>query len=90
MPCTVQPRDVGIVRPYKFLTAPQLRELWWPASSVEAPDRRPVKLFRAGYLERPADLPPRFLPVDVPTKGGGVPRAFVRCRGVQPLIRALL
>jgi hypothetical protein len=36
-PCVVQPRDVGIVRDVrrdKFLMAPQLRELWWPASSV--------------------------------------------------------
>jgi hypothetical protein len=54
-PCTVQPRDVSIVgdvRRYKFLTAPQLRELWWPESSVQAADRRLLKLFRAGYLDR--------------------------------------
>ena len=39
VPCAVQPRDVAIVRDvwrYKFLTAPQLRELWWP-------DARPCK-----------------------------------------------
>lgn len=55
VPCAVQPRDVAIVRDvwrYKFLTAPQLRELWWPSSSVQAADRRLLKLFRAGHLER--------------------------------------
>ena len=55
VPCTVQPRDVGIVadvRRYKFLTAPQLRELWWPSSSMQAADRRLLKLFRAGYVDR--------------------------------------
>jgi hypothetical protein len=55
VPCVIQPRDVTIVsdlRRYKFLTAPQLRELWWPASSVQAADRRLLKLFRAGYLDR--------------------------------------
>jgi hypothetical protein len=54
-PCVVQPRDVSIVadvRRYKFLTAPQLRELWWPDSSVQAADRRLLKLLRAGYLDR--------------------------------------
>jgi hypothetical protein len=51
VPCVVQPRDVTIVgdlRRYKFLTTPQLRELWWPESSVQAADRRLLKLFRAG------------------------------------------
>jgi hypothetical protein len=55
VPCAVQPRDVGIVfdvRRYKFLTAPQLRELWWPDASVQAADRRLLKLYRAGYLDR--------------------------------------
>ena len=55
VPCVVQPRDVSIVadvRRYKFLTAPQLRELWWPESSVQAADRRLLRLFRAGYLDR--------------------------------------
>ena len=53
--CAVQPRDVAIVRDvfrYKFLTAPQLKELWWPDASVQAADRRLLKLFRAGHLER--------------------------------------
>ena len=40
------------VQRYKFLTASQLRELWWPESSVQAADRRLLKLFRAGYLDR--------------------------------------
>jgi protein involved in plasmid replication-relaxation len=55
VPCAVQPRDVAIVfdvRRYKFLTAPQLRELWWPEASVQAADRRLLKLYRAGYLDR--------------------------------------
>jgi hypothetical protein len=34
------------------LTAPQLRALWWPESSAQAADRRLLKLFRAGYLDR--------------------------------------
>jgi hypothetical protein len=54
-PCTVQPRDISVlrdVRRHKFLTAPQLRELWWPQRSIQAADRRLLKLFRAGYLDR--------------------------------------
>jgi hypothetical protein len=53
--CALQPRDVAIIRDvwrYKFLTAPQLRELWWPTASVQAADRRLLKLFRAGHLDR--------------------------------------
>jgi Replication-relaxation len=53
--CAIQPRDIAIVRDvwrHKFLTAPQLRELWWPTASVQAADRRLLKLFRAGHLER--------------------------------------
>jgi hypothetical protein len=53
--CAVQPRDVAIMHDawrYKFLTAPQLRELWWPDRSVQAADRRLLKLFRAGHLDR--------------------------------------
>jgi hypothetical protein len=53
--CAIQPRDIGVLRDawrYKFLTAPQLRELWWASSSVQAADRRLLKLFRGGYLER--------------------------------------
>jgi hypothetical protein len=54
-PCATQPRDVAIIQDvwrYKFLTAPQLRELWWASASVQAADRRLLKLFRAGHLER--------------------------------------
>lgn len=54
-PRALQPRDVAIVRDafrYKFLTAPQLRELHWPMASVQAADRRLLQLFRAGLLER--------------------------------------
>ena len=53
--CALQPRDLAIVRDvwrYKFLTAPQLRELWWPGGIVQAADRRLLKLFRAGHLDR--------------------------------------
>jgi hypothetical protein len=55
VPCAVQPRDVAIMRDvwrYKFLTAPQLRELWWLDRTVQAADRRLLKLFRAGHLDR--------------------------------------
>lgn len=55
VPCAVQPRDVAIVRDvwrYRFLSAPQLFELWWPGRSVRAGQRRLSKLFDAGYLER--------------------------------------
>lgn len=63
-PCAVQPRDVAIVRDvrrYKFLTTPQLHELWWPGASSQAVDRRLLKLFRAGYLERFRPYAPRGL-----------------------------
>lgn len=56
VPCVVQPRDVAIVRDvwrYKFLTAPQLLELWWPGAGATWPGQRRLrKLFDAGYLER--------------------------------------
>src|SRR5690242_19519906 len=55
IPCAVQPRDVAIVRGvwlYKYLTAPQVQELWWPERSLQAADRRLLKLFHAGHLER--------------------------------------
>jgi Replication-relaxation len=54
--CEPQPRDVAIVRDvwrYKFLTAHQILELWWPQSAVAWPGQRRLrKLFDAGYLER--------------------------------------
>lgn len=55
IPCAVQPRDVAIIRDvwrYKFLSAPQILELWWPGRSVRAGQRRLSKLFEAGYLDR--------------------------------------
>jgi hypothetical protein len=53
--CTIQPRDLALiaaVRRHKFLTAPQLLELWWPDRSAWAGQRRLLRLFRAGHLER--------------------------------------
>lgn len=55
VPCVIQPRDLGIVddvRRHKFMTAPQLKELWWPGRSTQAADRRLLALFRAGFLDR--------------------------------------
>lgn len=56
VPCAIQPRDVGLVRDvwrYKFLTAPQIGELWWPDGGAAWPmQRRLRKLFEAGLLER--------------------------------------
>lgn len=55
VPCAVQPRDVAIVRDvwrYRFLSAPQLFELWWPERSPRAGQRRLSKLINAGFLER--------------------------------------
>jgi Replication-relaxation len=55
VPCAVQPRDVAILRDvcrYKFLTAAQVLELWWPGRSDRAGQRRLRVLFDAGYLER--------------------------------------
>jgi Replication-relaxation len=55
VPCALQPRDVAIIRDvwrYKFLSAPQVIELWWEDGSTRAGQRRLQKLFHAGYLER--------------------------------------
>jgi hypothetical protein len=55
VPCAVQPRDLKVLRDvwrYKFLTAPQLLELWWPGGVGWPGQRRLLKLFAAGYLER--------------------------------------
>jgi hypothetical protein len=55
VPCALQPRDVAVIRDvwrYKFLTAPQLFELWWPGSTERAGQRRLRKLVEAGQLER--------------------------------------
>ena len=54
-PCAMQPRDVAILRDvwrYKFLTAPQVLELWWPGKTARAGQRRLRLLFDAGYLDR--------------------------------------
>lgn len=54
-PCAVQPRDVAILRDiwrYKFLTAPQVLELWWPGRSDRAGQRRLRILFEAGFVDR--------------------------------------
>lgn len=54
-PCAVQPRDVAILRDvwrYKFLTAPQILELWWPGKTERAGQRRLRMLFEAGYVDR--------------------------------------
>jgi hypothetical protein len=55
VPCAIQPRDFHVVQDvwrYKFLTAPQLHELFWPGESAWPPQRRLRKLFLAGLLER--------------------------------------
>jgi Replication-relaxation len=55
VPCATQPRDVAIIHDvwrYKFLSAPQILELWWPGKSVRAGQRRLSKLCEARYLER--------------------------------------
>jgi hypothetical protein len=55
VPCAIQERDIGVVRDvwkHKFLSAPQLFELWWPNRSAWAGQRRLLKLFHAGLLER--------------------------------------
>lgn len=54
-PCVIQPRDLALiadVQRHKFLTTDQLLELWWPASSAWAGQRRLRRLFAAGHLER--------------------------------------
>src|SRR4051812_8119128 len=55
IPCVLQPRDIAIVHDvwrHKFLTAPQLCELWWSGKTERAGQQRLRKLFEAGYLER--------------------------------------
>ena len=55
VPCAVQPRDLAIVHAvwrYKFLTTSQVLELWWPDTAPWAGQRRLLKLFNAGYLDR--------------------------------------
>jgi Replication-relaxation len=55
VPCAIQQRDFAIVRDvcrYKFLSAPQIGELWWPGRGPWPAQRRLHKLFEAGLLER--------------------------------------
>lgn len=55
IPCAIQPRDFHVVHDvwrYKFLTAPQIHELFWPGESAWPVQRRLRKLFAAGLLER--------------------------------------
>lgn len=55
VPCTIQPRDLALidtVRRCKFLTTPQLLELWWPGAAPQVGRRRLTRLFAAGYLDR--------------------------------------
>jgi len=55
VPLAVQPRDLQVidaVRRHKFLTAPQLLELWWPGGTPQVGRRRLKRLFLAGYLDR--------------------------------------
>lgn len=54
-PCAIQPRDFDLIVDvwrYKFLTATQILELWWPGRAAWAGQRRLRKLFMGGYLER--------------------------------------
>src|SRR5215216_2999068 len=54
-PCPVTPRDLAVVHAvarHKFMTAPQLLELWWPGRTAWAGQRRLLRLFNAGHLER--------------------------------------
>src|SRR5436190_8381648 len=54
-PCTITPRDLAVVHGvarHKFMTAPQLLELWWPGRTAWAGQRRLLRLFSAGHLER--------------------------------------
>ena len=78
-PCALQPRDVAIVRDvwrYKFLSAPQLLELWWPGRSRA---RRPAPAQQAVRRRLPRALPPdrapRIVPLDLPARRRGPPPA---------------
>jgi hypothetical protein len=54
-PCAIQPRDLEIVdgvRRHKFLTSPQLLEIWWPGRAPQVGRRRLTRLFEAGLLDR--------------------------------------
>ena len=89
VPCAVQPRDVAIVRDvwrYKFLTAPQLLELWWPDAAPAGAGQR--RLAQALRRRLPRALPtahaPRLLPVDLPPR----PTTATACSSEHGLIAA--
>jgi Replication-relaxation len=55
VPCAVQARDVEILAAlwrHHFLTTAQIATLWWPGTALQQPQRRLVRLFRAGLVER--------------------------------------
>lgn len=55
-------RDVILcetVRQLRFASKPQLAELLWPGAVRQAPERRLLKLFQAGYLDRMRPQAPR-------------------------------
>lgn len=55
VPCAIQPRDLAVVRDvwrYKFLTSPQIGELYWSGACVRVVNKRLAKLFAAGLVER--------------------------------------
>jgi hypothetical protein len=83
VPCAVQPRDVAVLRgvwQYKFLTAPQVCELWWPGRSERAGQRRLRKLFEAGYLERFRPVARQALRAKTPAGSNESPKGVARSR----------
>ena len=66
---------------YKFLTAPQLLELWWPSGAAWPGQRRLRKLFRRRLPRAlPAARPPRLVPLDLPPRRRRPPTAPARRR----------
>src|SRR3954469_9854859 len=53
-PCAIQPRDLALIQTvarHKFLTAPQLLELWWPERTAWAGQPLLRRLLHAEDLE---------------------------------------
>lgn len=74
-------RDVNVcetVRQLRFATKPQLAELWWPGAVRQAPERRLLKLFEAGYLDR--------LRPHAPRSGGSFPWVYCLARRGHELL----
>ena len=94
VPCAVQPRDVAIVRDvwrYKFLTAPQLLELWWPdGARVARTASSPKALQRRLPRAVPPARSPGLLSVDVPPgrRRPPAPSARRRRRAGTAVLRA--